>query len=156
VSWVLMTVAIPNINPHQIMKTTQALFKQAIEKREQKKVKAPISETKAVELEKVPESELKRPQVKGWVKQEGFKTVQELEDEKRQAFKERMIAKKEEEKARTTTVIKTSRELPSIPTSVVGSDESRSTETSKFCPYCGNDLNWKFCPYCGKPLPHED
>ncbi|MFX1314296.1 MAG: hypothetical protein ACFE9T_00400, partial [Promethearchaeota archaeon] len=34
VSWVLMTVAIPNINPHQIMKTTQALVKQAIEKRE--------------------------------------------------------------------------------------------------------------------------
>ena len=32
VSWVLMTVAIPNINPHQIMKTTQALVKQALKK----------------------------------------------------------------------------------------------------------------------------
>ncbi|MFX1408926.1 MAG: zinc ribbon domain-containing protein [Promethearchaeota archaeon] len=156
VSWVLMTVAIPNINPHQIMKTTQALVKQALEKRDQKKVVAPISETKAVELEKVPESELKRPQVKGWVKQEGFKTVQELDEEKRQAFKERMIAKKDQEKARTTTTIKTSRELPSIPTSSAGTDESSGTEVSKFCPYCGNDLNWKFCPYCGKPLPHED
>ena len=29
VGWVLRTVAIPNINPHQVMKTTQALVKQA-------------------------------------------------------------------------------------------------------------------------------
>ena len=55
VGWVLRTVAIPNINPHQVMKTTQALVKQAIAKKEQKKIKAPISETKKVELEKVPE-----------------------------------------------------------------------------------------------------
>jgi len=34
VGWVLRTVAIPNINPHQIMKTIQALAKQAITKRE--------------------------------------------------------------------------------------------------------------------------
>lgn len=31
VGWVLRTVAIPNINPHQVAKTTQALVKQAIE-----------------------------------------------------------------------------------------------------------------------------
>ena len=65
VGWVLRTVAIPNINPHQVMKTTQALVKQAIEKKEQKKIIAPISETNKVELEKVPESELKRPAVTG-------------------------------------------------------------------------------------------
>ena len=35
VGWVLRTVAIPNINPHQVMKTTQALVKQAIETKEQ-------------------------------------------------------------------------------------------------------------------------
>jgi len=34
VGWVLRTVAIPNINPHQIMKTIQTLAKQAITKRE--------------------------------------------------------------------------------------------------------------------------
>ncbi|GAH65183.1 unnamed protein product, partial [marine sediment metagenome] len=41
VGWVLRTVAIPNINPHQVMKTTQALVKQAIEKKERKKTIAP-------------------------------------------------------------------------------------------------------------------
>ncbi|MBY9021389.1 MAG: hypothetical protein KGD67_10035, partial [Candidatus Lokiarchaeota archaeon] len=33
VGWVLRTIAIPNINPHQIMKTTHALTKQAITNR---------------------------------------------------------------------------------------------------------------------------
>ena len=98
VGWVLRTVAIPNINPHQIMKTTQALTKQAMTKREEKKVVAPISEAKKVELEKVPESEIKRPVATGWVKEEGMKSVQELDDEKRQAFQERMKYKKEEER----------------------------------------------------------
>ncbi|MFW9900381.1 MAG: hypothetical protein ACFFDY_03725, partial [Candidatus Thorarchaeota archaeon] len=90
VGWVLRTVAIPNINPHQIMKTTQALVKQALKKKEEKKVMAPISETKEVELTKVPQSDLKRPTVKGWVKVEGEKTQEELEEERRQAFKERV------------------------------------------------------------------
>ncbi|MHA1479081.1 MAG: GTP-binding protein, partial [Promethearchaeota archaeon] len=100
VGWVLRTVAIPNINPHQIMKTTQALTKQAITNKEEKKVVAPISEAKEVELEKVPESEIKRPVTRGWVKEEGMKSVQELEKEKRQAFQERMKYKKEEERER--------------------------------------------------------
>ena len=157
VSWVLMTVAIPNINPHQIMKTTQALVKQALQKKEERKVVAPISETKKVELERVPESELKRSKVTGWVKEEGMKTVQELEEEKRQAFKERMIHKREEEKTREASTLKTSRELPSIPTGTSGTNVSTvAAEVSKFCPFCGKDLDWKFCPYCGKPLPHED
>ncbi len=156
VSWVLMTVAIPNINPHQIMKTTQALVKQALKKKEERKAVAPISETKKVELERVPESELKRPKVAGWVKEEGMKTVQELEDEKRQAFKERMIHKREEERTREASTLKTSRELPSIPTGAGGTSVSVDAEVSKFCPFCGKDLDWKFCPYCGKPLPHED
>jgi len=98
VGWVLRTVAIPNINPHQIMKTTQALAKQAITKREEKKVVAPISEAKKVELEKVPESELKRPTVTGWIKKEGMKSVQELDVEKRQAFQDRMKHLKEEKR----------------------------------------------------------
>ena len=79
VGWVLRTVAIPNINPHQVMKTTQALTKQAVQKRAQKKEVVPLSDTKEVELDKVPESELKRPQVQGWVKTEGTQTQEELE-----------------------------------------------------------------------------
>ncbi len=153
VGWVIRTVAIPNINPHQIMKTTQALVKQAIEKKEQKKVMAPISETRAIELEKVPDSELKRPKATGWVKEEGMKSVQEIEDEKRKAFQERLTAKKEEERIKmqnstSTTTVHTTRQLHSIPK---GDSKEQS---SKFCPNCGKDLDFKFCPYCGKPLPH--
>jgi phosphatidate phosphatase PAH1 len=153
VGWVIRTVAIPNINPHQIMKTTQALVKQAIEQKSQKKVKAPLSETQKVELEKVPESELKRPKSTGWVKEEGMKSVQEMEDEKRKAFQERLAAKKEEERMKmqgstNTSTIHTTRQLPSIPKG------GTQGESSKFCPSCGKDLDFKFCPYCGKPLPH--
>jgi len=155
VGYVLRTVAIPNINPHQIMKTTQALVKQAIEKKEKRKIVAPVSETKDVELEKVPENELRRPKVQGWVKEEGEKSTQELEEERRQAFKERMAEKKAEEaKASSSSTMKTRRHLPSIPSAGGPEQIDEATDPSKFCPFCGKDLNWKFCPFCGKPLPH--
>ena len=157
VGWVLRTVAIPNINPHQVMKTTQALMKQAIKKKEERKVMVPISETKDVKLEKVPEDELKRPKVQGWVKTEGIKSQQELEDERREAFKQRVAARKVEDQASTSTVasLKTSRQLPSIPKESGAEGSPESSQTSNFCPHCGKDLDWKFCPYCGKPLPHD-
>ncbi|MFW9951792.1 MAG: zinc ribbon domain-containing protein [Candidatus Thorarchaeota archaeon] len=151
VGWVIRTVAIPNINPHQIMKTVQALVKQALEKKDQRKVAIPLSETKEVELEKVPESAIKRPQTVGWVKEEGTKTVDDLEEEKRQAFKDRMKVIKEEKQHEVTLninpTIKTTRELPIIP-------KAESSTSSEFCPHCGKDLGWKFCPYCGGKLPH--
>ena len=155
VGWVLRTVAIPNMNPHQIMKTTQALVKQAIQKKEEKKVMVPVSETKEIELEKVPETELRRVKASGWVREEGMKPIQELEEERRQAFKERMIARKEQEQVHSTSTLKVSRDLPSIPSSQSEIKDTSDKDLSKFCPYCGKDLNWKFCPYCGKPLPHE-
>jgi hypothetical protein len=156
VGWVLRTVAIPNINPHQVMKTTQALVKQAIKKKEQRKVVAPISETKGVELDKVPESELKRPKAQGWVNMEDEKTQQELEEERRHAFKERVRAKQEgsPSTASSASTIKTSRQLPSIPKEDAEVKTSISSEGS-FCPHCGKDLGFRFCPFCGKPLPHE-
>lgn len=134
VGWVLRTVAIPNINPHQVMKTTQALVKQAIKKKEERKIVAPLSETKEVELEKVPESELKRPQVQGWVKTEGTGG---------------------QPSTSAATTLKTSRQLPSIPKEGMAERTPTSTTASSFCPHCGKDLDWKFCPYCGKPLPHD-
>ncbi len=134
VGWVLRTVAIPNINPHQVMKTTQALVKQAIKKKEERKIVAPLSETKEVELEKVPESELKRPQVQGWVKTEGTGG---------------------QPSTSAATTLKTSRQLPSIPKQGMAERTPTSTTASSFCPHCGKDLDWKFCPYCGKPLPHD-
>lgn len=157
VGWVLRTVAIPNINPHQVMKTTQALVKQALKKKEERKVVAPLSETKEVKLEKVPENEIRRPQVQGWVKTESVKTSEELEEERRHAFKERIAAKKAEEQTSSSkaTTLHTKRQLPSIPKEDETAGTPEVSEPSKFCPHCGKDLDWKFCPYCGKPLPHE-
>ncbi|MFX1499673.1 MAG: hypothetical protein ACFFDH_01765 [Promethearchaeota archaeon] len=153
VGWVLRTVAIPNINPHQVMKTTQALVKQALKRKEERKVMAPISETKQVELEKVPESQIKRPQVQGWVKKEEIKSQQELEEVKRQAFKETVSARKAQAQESGST-LKTTRKLPSIPSA--GSEMKESiSKSGEFCPFCGKDLEFRFCPFCGKPLPHD-
>jgi len=146
---------------HQIMKTVHAITKQAITNKEEKKVAAPISEAKKVELEKVPESEIKRPAATGWVKEEGMKSNRELEDEKRQAFQERMKYIKEEKRAQEgqqePSTLKTARSLPSIPKGASGDPDQPNRPTtgaSTFCPSCGKDIDWKFCPYCGKPLPH--
>ncbi|KKL23375.1 hypothetical protein LCGC14_2426000 [marine sediment metagenome] len=162
VGYVLRTVAIPNINPHQVMKTTQALVKQAMQKKEERKIKAPLSETKEVELKKVPESEIKRPKPQGWVKNDNVKSEQELLDEKRQAFKQRVAAQKETEIGRSSGIstVKTSRQLPSIPSG--GSPQESpgqshpSTGGSNFCPHCGEGISWKFCPHCGEKLPNPD
>ncbi|MFX1302196.1 MAG: hypothetical protein ACFFBV_09315 [Promethearchaeota archaeon] len=151
VGWVLRTVAIPNINPHQVMKTTQALVKQAIQKKDQRKVMAPLSETREIELEKVPESELKRPKVQGWVKSEGIKSQEELEEERRRAFRATVAARKVETQTSAST-LKTSRQLPSIPKE---GTEVQAAKEGDFCPFCGKDLGFIYCPYCGKRLPHE-
>ncbi|MFX1239539.1 MAG: zinc ribbon domain-containing protein [Promethearchaeota archaeon] len=160
VGWVLRTIAIPNINPHQIMKTTQALVKQAIQKKEERKMVPAVSDTKEIELEKVPDNELKRPTTKGWVKEEGVQTPYDTEDAKRRAFQERIKAIKEEKAtAGVGATVRTTRSLPSIPSgggsvstaqSIMG-----SSIPSSHCPFCGKDINWKYCPYCGKPLPHK-
>ncbi|TXT53651.1 MAG: hypothetical protein BAJALOKI2v1_890006 [Promethearchaeota archaeon] len=159
VGYVLRTVAIPNINPHQVMKTTQALVKQAITNKDKKKAVAPVSETKEVELEKVPQSEIKRPKSSGWVKEEDHPPVQSEEGQKkpkgeedmREAFKDHVKHKE------GTKTVKTKRELPQIPS---GDSEGEVTtekkeEASHFCPYCGKDLNFKYCPFCGEKLPHD-
>lgn len=157
VGWVLRTVAIPNINPHQVMKTTQALVKQAIQKKDERKFKAPISETREVELEKVPNSDLKRPQVQGWVKSESTKSESEVEEERRKAFRETIATRKAQEQPSISNVstLKTTRQLPSIPKEDVSEETPTSSKSSTYCPHCGKDLDWRFCPYCGKPLPHE-
>jgi hypothetical protein len=151
VGWVLRTVAIPNINPHQIMKTTQALVKQAMKNKEEKKIKPPVSEGKEVKLTNVPESELKRSKVQGWVKAEKSNTAAEMEEERRQAFKATVMARKAEAKDSAPT-LKTTRELPSIPKEG-GPEPVQPGSEGDFCVYCGKDLKFIYCPYCGKRLP---
>jgi len=160
VGYVLRTVAIPNINPHQVMKTTQALVKQALTNKDKKKAAAPVSETKDVELEQVPQSEIKRPKSSGWVKEGSSPKVQpeegtkkpKSEENMREAFKEHV---QEKEGAQT---MKTKRELPSIPSGdSPGEVKPKKRESgSHFCPYCGKDLNWKYCPFCGEELPQSE
>lgn len=179
VGYVLRTLTLPNINPYQIMKTTQALVKQSLEKKDQRKVVASVEEAKDVELEKVPESEIKRPKAQGWVKEDGEKTKDEDLEEKRKAFKERVKERQEAQQGQESKeqeveaaeqqpakTIKTTRKLPSIPSAETSAEpvkaveppkeevEKKPAEVSNFCPSCGKDLTWKYCPYCGKPLPH--
>ena len=175
VSWALSSIALPNINPHQIMKTTQALVKQALERKDQQKAVAPVSETKKVQLTKVDEKDIKRPKVQGgWVKGEGQKTQTEMEEEARKAFKERMMAKKEEEvktSGEEIPSIDMSRKLPSIPTAETAKTSElieqltpskveattpskvEATTPSKVEASSQSKVEEStFCPYCGKDL----
>lgn len=163
VGWVLRTVTLPNINPYGIMKTVQALIKQATQRKQDKKTLAPVAETRQVELEKVPTSELKgRSAGPGWVKEEGEKTQDEEIEVRRQAFKERVAAEKAKEAQETSSPkVRTKRKLPTIPgassqeeTAAAASTEEDTETPSKFCPFCGKDLP-KFCPQCGKHLPSD-
>ena len=150
VGWVLRTVAIPNINPHQVMKTTQALVKQAMQNKDKQKFITPISETKGIELEKVPEDEIKRPKASGWAGDEAPQVVSE--EARRKAFQERFIPFQGGESTAPTHSRKGLPTIPSVSTS--NSINTSNSDDSHFCPYCGKDLNWKYCPFCGKSLPH--
>ncbi|UCC18842.1 MAG: hypothetical protein JSV62_12135, partial [Promethearchaeota archaeon] len=97
--------------------------------------------------------ELSRPKVQGWVKVEGEKTLEEMEEERRQAFKATVMARKAEAQEATPT-LKTTRQLPSIPKEGV-SEQTQAGSEGEFCPFCGKDLGFLYCPYCGKRLPHS-
>lgn len=162
VSWVLKTVAIPNINPHQIMKTTQFLLRQARENKDKKKVIIPIQEVKEAQLEKVPESELKRPKTQGWIKEEFPERIKEdiPELSERERFLQRTKAKAVSQKhdvekestiqERPPEIISTQKELPKIPSKdAAETDELKERALGKiFCPFCGFQI--KHCPSCGK------
>lgn len=68
-NWVLRTVVIPNINPHQIKKTVQFLLGQAIENKDLKRIKVPVKEAMEKKLKEVPASQLKDIKNYGWVKE---------------------------------------------------------------------------------------
>lgn len=151
VSWVLKTVAIPNINPHQIMKTTQFLLRQARENKDKKKVIIPIQEVKEAQLEKVPESELKRPRTQGWVKEELSEREKFLQRTKAKAIYQKHDVEKEsiiQEEA--PEIISTEKELPKIPSKdTAETEELKEKALGKiFCPFCGFQI--KHCPSCGK------
>lgn len=154
VGWVIKTVAIPNINPHQIMKTTQFLLRQASENIEKKKVMAPLEEAKKVELEKVPESELKRPQTQGWVREE----AQELSEHEKFVQRTKAKVKSQQQEIEkplivqeeSPAIIKTEKRLPQIPSqeSIEEEPVEKKVLGKIFCPFCGFQI--KHCPSCGK------
>jgi len=151
VSWVLKTVAIPNINPHQIMKTTQFLLRQARENKDKKKVIIPIQEVKEAQLEKVPESELKRPRTQGWVKEELSEREKFLQRTKAKAVSQKYdVEKGSTIQEKSPEIISTEKELPKIPSKdAAETDELKERALGKiFCPFCGFQI--KHCPSCGK------
>lgn len=151
VSWVLKTVAIPNINPHQIMKTTQFLLRQARENKDKKKVIIPIQEAKEAQLEKVPESELKRPRTQGWVKEELSEREKFLQRTKAKAVSQKHDVEKESTiQEKSPEIISTEKELPKIPSKDAAEiEELKEKSLGKiFCPFCGFQI--KHCPSCGK------
>lgn len=151
VSWVLKTVAIPNINPHQIMKTTQFLLRQARENKDKKRVIIPIQEVKDAQLEKVPESELKRPRTQGWVKEELSEREKFLQRTKAKAVSQKYdVEKGSTIQEKSPEIISTEKELPKIPSKdAAETDELKERALGKiFCPFCGFQI--KHCPSCGK------
>lgn len=151
VSWVLKTVAIPNINPHQIMKTTQFLLRQARENKDKKRVIIPIQEVKDAQLEKVPESELKRPRTQGWVKEKLSEREKFLQRTKAKAVSQKHDVEKESTiQEKSPEIISTEKELPKIPSKdAAETDELKERALGKiFCPFCGFQI--KHCPSCGK------
>jgi len=102
VGWVLRTVAIPNINPHQIMKTVQALTKQAITKKEEKKILTPIEKTRTkkhiVQAKLLREAEDELLKLKTQALSVKKRSTMEYESKKNQAFNFMDLAKNELEK----------------------------------------------------------
>ncbi|TXT66931.1 MAG: hypothetical protein BAJALOKI1v1_240027 [Promethearchaeota archaeon] len=144
VGWVLQTSAIPNINPHQVMKSAQALMNQAKQKMQQRASGGPPSQSTPIAATREALSE----------------------EEKRKMFQERMKARQEGQFQVESQASGTKRTLPTIP-SATPSTQTKSSQAqpaisnaanapqgdkSHFCPYCGKDLEWKYCPYCGKKL----
>lgn len=144
VGWVLQASAIPNINPHQVMKSAQALMNQAKQKLEQRAAKPSITESKPADKQK--------------------ETLSEAE--KRKAFQEKVKARKHEKKKETSS----KRTLPKIPSAqpstqtmkapekspspnqkTTKTESASSEDKSHFCQYCGKEL-YKYCPFCGKKL----
>jgi len=121
--WVLRTVAIPNINPHQLMKSTQALTKQAIENKKHHNL-GNLDEyrTSHEELDKVPESETRRRDLR---------------------FPYPYIFKPPEPPDDIGVATNVQRNKPL-------SEEEPDVEL--FCKYCGSELamDERYCSVCGK------
>lgn len=156
--WVLMVLAIPNINPYQIMKSVGFIRQQAKRNYDDKgRVKITKQEVDAVALEKTPEDRILRPSSLGEVKDDGV--VDAGASDAMKASNQSALAAPPPSKKRN---------LPSIPTAGAPADSSapesrpgaggvysqlmpqnkESHATS--CGSCGKEI--KTCPHCGKPL----
>ena len=156
--WILMVMAIPNLNPHQIMKTVGFVRQQAKRNYDEKgKVKITKEEATSVSLGKPPENRISRPSSLGEVKDDGI--VDENASEAMKSSNQAAISAPPPAKKRN---------LPQIP-SAEGSEPERKTPVEApekvlshshiidspavqgvKCGSCGTEI--RFCPYCGKPL----
>lgn len=156
--WVLMVLTIPNLNPHQIMKTVGFVRQQAKRNYDEKgKVKITKEEAASVSLEKPPENRITRPSSLGEVKDDGV--VDENSSEAMKASNQAAVSAPPPAKKRN---------LPQIPSADGAEPEKKAAtpppekaashehkiETSAIegikCGSCGSQI--RFCPYCGKPL----
>ena len=148
--WVLTVLVIPNLNPHQIMKTVGFVRQQAKRTVEEKGVlKVSKEEAQSVELEKAPEANISRPSSFGEVKDDG-----PVDENASDAMKSSNV-----QAVQNQAPVKR-RELPSIPSAAGNEDvkpvqrpiqeESHSEEPGMKCGGCGYQI--KFCPCCGKRL----
>lgn len=167
VGWVLRTVMIPNINPYQISKTVQFLRREAGRNVEEKKAKPSLKAGKEVVLEKVPESELKRPQQQGWVKEDEEKPAKPPAEEKKEEG-DKTPKEKPGDKLAEKPAPKPAKEAPTkrrklgaIPSGGPEKDEGddhaaikkKLEEAGLFCAECGAKI--LYCPCCGKKLALE-
>lgn len=137
IGWVLRTVAIPKIDPHQIMKTVQALTKQAITKR--------IDEVDDNDEEK-------------WSRN-NFDDLSKEENFKAEVIRER-IAERRADRRRYFTPYPYVFKPPEPPDDIkvatnVQLNKPRAKEVPNeelFCKYCGSALamDERFCSVCGK------
>lgn len=83
--WILSVLAIPNLNTYQIQKTVGFIrqkAQQTMEDQEKMKQSAGKSESTETVLEKVPENvQIKRPQARGWVKEDESAKMEEIPEE---------------------------------------------------------------------------
>ncbi len=152
--WVLSTLVIPNINPHQIMKTVGFVRQQAKRQIEEKKRQPEITETaKDVKLEKAPEdAQITRPKSLGTVKQDPESTGSGSEALEASNQQGSVVEDKRGRKLKTIPKGAPPAGEAKAAASAGSSNQGSGGSTSQGIPCGGCGTKVVYCPCCGKPL----